>query len=676
VKLSFPKIAAIILSIAALSVLVAHVSAASATSATPERINGCEVLVVGGGAGGFAAGMQSARMGTDTCILEETDWLGGMLTSAGVGAIDGAKIDGVSNSIFGEMRDLIERKYSPEIDRTRLCTVSYFCFEPSVGKKVLEEMAAKEDHLEIFYKTRVTKVYKENDKIIGVKAKNTQGETFLIPAHITIDATEYGDILELSGTPYDIGPDEDSGEPLNKKIEKCVQPLTQVMILKNYGEDVTIKKPKNYDKKNYICSVKNKSCWSAKFTFDELVLYGLMPNGKIMINWPQNNWGNDFDAYSDKHEGLTRKEILEKAKDHSRGFLYFIQTELGHNTYGMYNEFGTPDRFPKIPYVRESRRLKGVERLMEQDITPDQRITRPLGVVEDAIAVGDYPIDIHFCSQKSHVYKKTHAFQIPYGVIVPEKMDGLLAAEKNISVSHIANGATRLQPTVMSVGQAAGAAASISAQHNIQPRDVDIEELQKALLDSGNMLFYYKDIKADHYAFEEINKLSLEKVLRGTKDLFFEPKKILTRADVLRIAIASRKEPWPPIKTEISKEIFADLPDLEENPYVKIGLDQGLISGHKAANGNYEININKTATRAETIKIFLQASDYKPLDTADSSFQDVEGWSIGWIEKAKELGVVEGREGGDFQPKRTVSKAEAARMLTKILELKSEQKSK
>ena len=51
-----------------------------------------DVLIIGGGASGVTAGIQSARMGVETLIVEETEWLGGMLTSAGVSAVDGIMI--------------------------------------------------------------------------------------------------------------------------------------------------------------------------------------------------------------------------------------------------------------------------------------------------------------------------------------------------------------------------------------------------------------------------------------------------------------------------------------------------------------------------------------------------------------------------------------------------------
>jgi hypothetical protein len=66
--------------------------------------------------------------------------------------------------------------------------------------------------------------------------------------------------------------------------------------------------------------------------------------------------------------------------------------------------------------------------------------------------------------------------------LVPLSTDGLLVCEKNISVSHLANGATRLQPVVMNIGQAAGMAAALSVSLNCQPRDLSVRCIQDALL--------------------------------------------------------------------------------------------------------------------------------------------------------------------------------------------------
>jgi hypothetical protein len=74
-------------------------------------------------------------------------------------------------------------------------------------------------------------------------------------------------------------------------------------------------------------------------------------------------------------------------------------------------------------------------------------------------------------------------FQVPIEALIPAKEDGLLAAEKNISESRIGNSVTRMQPISMLIGQATGALAAIAVKQGIQPRQVNPEVVQRALLD-------------------------------------------------------------------------------------------------------------------------------------------------------------------------------------------------
>ncbi|MGB3615873.1 MAG: FAD-dependent oxidoreductase, partial [Elainellaceae cyanobacterium] len=148
------------------------------------------------------------------------------------------------------------------------------------------------------------------------------------------------------------------------------------------------------------------------------------------------------------------------------------------------------------PYYRESRRLQGLVTVCEQDILP-----APGGIAAalpvdannniESIAVGNYPNDHHYAGDRFLLASKTMGwggrtvgtpFSIPYRALVPQDVDGLLVAEKNISVSHIANGATRLQPVVLGIGQAAGMAAALCCRHHCQPRDLPVRSLQEALL--------------------------------------------------------------------------------------------------------------------------------------------------------------------------------------------------
>ena len=93
-----------------------------------------DVIVVGGGAGGTSAAIQSARNGSRTLLIEETDWLGGMLTSAGVSAIDGNYK--LPSGFWGEFKDSLVSYYG-DLESLKTGWVSNVLFEPKVGNKNL-----------------------------------------------------------------------------------------------------------------------------------------------------------------------------------------------------------------------------------------------------------------------------------------------------------------------------------------------------------------------------------------------------------------------------------------------------------------------------------------------------------------------------------------------------------
>ncbi|MBI4235645.1 FAD-dependent oxidoreductase [Candidatus Peregrinibacteria bacterium] len=489
----------------------------------------CDIAVVGGGSGGFAAALAAARMGVPTCLIEKTDWLGGMLTAAGVSGIDG-HFD-TASGIFREFLNRVSNYYAERetLDETNRCKVSFFCFEPHIGNLILNQMFSEQKNLKVFFNAEVQKVYREENTVLGISFK-MGGKEYVMPSKVTIDATEFGDLMYLADVPFDLGVDEYSAKE-DKRGLQCIQPLTYVAILKNYEKDSTIKEPMNYKAENYQCVTKNEQCKDSNslFTKERLFTYGKLPNGKLMLNIPSHSYGNDFDASDPEFEDLSRYQIMKKAKDYTKGLIYFMQQNLGFEYYGLYNEFGTNDAFAKIPYVRESRRLVGEYRLSKEDVMPNSGRSK---LFTDSIAVGDYPIDLHFCDAGyGDIFFSIPPYQIPYGVTVPFEIDGFMAVEKNISVSHLVNGTTRLQPVVMSVGQGVGVAAALAVQNDILPREVPINEIQDILLDQGSRVFYFQDVPPDHFAYKAVSELAVRGVVFGFTDQKFLPWKKIKREE-------------------------------------------------------------------------------------------------------------------------------------------------
>ena len=99
-----------------------------------------DVVVVGGGTGGTAAAIEAARDGARVLVVEESPWLGGMLTSAGVSAVDGNYR--LRGGIFGEFADSLAARYGG-YDNLKSGWVSNILFNPAVGAEIFKNMADK-----------------------------------------------------------------------------------------------------------------------------------------------------------------------------------------------------------------------------------------------------------------------------------------------------------------------------------------------------------------------------------------------------------------------------------------------------------------------------------------------------------------------------------------------------
>ena len=94
-----------------------------------------------------------------------------------------------------------------------------------------------------------------------------------------------------------------------------------------------------------------------------------------------------------------------------------------------------------------------------------------------------YPIDIHSPDGQGvqTINLKAQAYCLPYRVLLPKGIEGLLVVGRCISCTHETLAAVRTQPSVMALGQAGGTAAALAVKAGCSPRKIDIEELQTTL---------------------------------------------------------------------------------------------------------------------------------------------------------------------------------------------------
>ncbi len=502
-----------VMSLVLLFILVESISAQMKKVST-------EVLIVGGTTGGIAAGMQSARSGANTWIIEQTTWLGGMITAAGVSCTDGN--NDLPSGIWEEFRQALYKHYQTK----NLFTgwVSETCFEPHVGDSIFKAMAANEKKLQVSYGWYFDKVLKKDNKVLGAQFINQKGERLEVSAIVTVDATDLGDVFADAGAGYDIGTEDSSqsGESIAPGKSKVIQDLTWAATLQEFskGTDHTIAKPQDYDPLKYFCSTSEAPCNAKPYASNtqKVLDYGKLRVSKgapikYMLNWPAH--GNDDYLDVVEMKPIEREKKYAQSKNQTLGFVYFLQTTLKQKHIGF-----AEDEMDKgmafIPYNREGRRVKGVVRFNINHIQTPYNYT----LYRTGISVGDYPVDHHHAQYPGKVppipFPQVPSFSIPLGALIPKNLEGLIVCEKGISVSNIANGTTRLQPVVLLTGQAAGVLAAKAVNKNgLHIQSINIREVQKDLLTAKCYLQPFVDITPKDPAWESVQIVGSMGMIKG-----------------------------------------------------------------------------------------------------------------------------------------------------------------
>lgn len=579
-----------------------------------------DVLIIGGGASGTTAAIAAAREGVSVALIEEGPWIGGMLTSAGVSAIDGNYR--MKAGLFGTFCDSLAAHYGG-YDKLRTGWVSNILFEPSVGQSILKKMLVSNPNISLSLNTKAIAFKKLDNgwKVTVIKG----GKKSNYEAKVLIDATELGDVAAACGVKYDIGMDSRrvTGEniaPAN--ANGIIQDLTYVAILKDYGpdEDKTIDKPLGYDPTLY------EGCLKGVKDKETMLSYGKLPNGKYMINWPTH--GNDYYADLIESSPSERLKKLDEAKAVTLGFVYYIQTELGYHNLGLADdEFPTSDRLALIPYHRESRRIHGMIRFtMDYASKPyDQE----LKLYRTGIAVGDYPVDHHHGRYKDygnlpdlHFYP-IPSFNLPLGCLIPKDVSNLIVAEKSISVSNLINGATRLQPVVMQIGEAAGVLAGLSI---IEGKDVDrigVRQVQRVILANKGYIMPYLDLPVSDTHFKSLQRIGATGILKGagkpsgwSNETWFNVNNEVTGSEL----VSGLKDYWPNVDftgvgsgnlsvAQASDIICRINPSvvIDSSKWSELGLD-GYDPGRKIKRGELAVLLDQTLNPFGSFEIGMDGS--------------------------------------------------------------------
>lgn len=518
-----------------------------------------DVIVLGGGTGGFAAALAAARMGKTVILTEETDWIGGQLTSQAVPPDEHPWIEEFGCTLsYRRFRQSVRRYFRDHFPlrgetlaaprfRPGGALVSRVPSPPEVALAVLQQLIAPyrtSGRVVLMTESRPVAAETDGDRVSAVTVEKLHsGNRFALTGSYFLDATETGEVLPMTGTEYVTGAEsrEETGEP---HAPREADPLDMQAITWCFamdylpGEDHTIEKPDSYtfwrdfrpdfwpDKllswdapdpatpsesrpmSLFFGDKENKfPLWTYRRLIEKAqFLPGTFDSDITLVNWPQNDYFlgpvyevNDKEAQSN----------LRAAKELSLSLLYWLQTEAPRPEDGGYGYPGlrlrgdlmsTEDGLAKYPYVRESRRIRAQYTVVEQDLSPE---VRPEGAVRypDSVGVGAYRIDLHPSTGGStYIDVPSYPFQIPLGSLIPVRVENLLAAAKNIGTTHITNGCYRLHPVEWNVGEAAGALAAYCLDKGLLPTQVRndpslMSDFQRVLADEGFDL-YWPELRA------------------------------------------------------------------------------------------------------------------------------------------------------------------------------------
>ena len=408
--------------------------------------------------------------------------------------------------------------------------VSRLCHEPRVALAVLSNMLAPylaSGKLTLLLQHKIEGADINGDKVKALKAHSLQtGDKIILTAPYFIDATELGDLLPLTKTEYATGAESRQNTHELHAAEKAEPDNNQAFtwcFAMDYlpGENHLIDKPKDYaywqklvpdltpawPGKLLSLSYSNPSTlqpkalgfdptgkptgqmlnlWNYRRIIDRNNFKPGFFSGDIsMVNWPQNDYfiRNIIDVTEQEFQAA-----LEQGRQLSLSLFYWLQTEAPRADGGVGwpglrlrgDIVGTDDGLAKYPYIRESRRIKSVFTILEEHVGKENRILvagekagSKAADFFDSIGIGYYHIDLHpGTTGNNYIDFGSLPFQIPLGALLPQRMQNLIPANKNIGTTHITNGCYRLHPVEWSIGEAAGMLIAFSLGKKLTPHAV------------------------------------------------------------------------------------------------------------------------------------------------------------------------------------------------------------
>ena len=407
-----------------------------------------DVIVVGSGPAGMAAAISSGRNGAKTLLIESLGRVGGISTSGMMSHFTGR----CGNKLYLEILDRAKAKnhYFPELEKKyidpELLTLTYI--------EMLEESG-----VDILLYTTFCDVLMEKNTVKGIICHNKSGFC-RYDTKVVIDASGDGDVAEKSGAEYFKGRESDGK----------MQPATLMFKVGGVDTERAVF-PGSFE--TLVQTEKGELQALAKEELPHpaghVLLYRSTLPGIVTCNMT-----NITDIDGTCAEDLTKAELV------CRKQMPLIVNFLREYVPGYEDCYIIGSA--SLIGVRETRHFKGLKTITEQEIS--MAVQHEDAVVFDA----HFNFDVHNISGAGldktgcqHNFTQSNGYTIPYGCLIPEKIDGLLLSGRNISGTHMAHSNFRAMPICVGIGEACGAAAALAAQTGKQPRDIHPSEVRELL---------------------------------------------------------------------------------------------------------------------------------------------------------------------------------------------------
>ena len=539
-------------------------SAQSATDA--------EVVIYGSTPGGIAAAVAAARLGRKVLLCAHEDHIGGIVSN-GLTNADIGKRQAVGG-LFYEFTRRVVRNYEkqdagdPAKPNVKLCRDGYW-YEASLAERIFHEMVNEQEgriRLLLSHELVHAEIKEKRLTAIELQALEGSGARVRLEGKVFIDATYEGDLAAMAGAPFRTGRESraeysephagviymrfrdteflpgSTGEADNATQAYCFR----FHVTNDPAKRIAMEKPASYNRDDYHFVLEDIR--AGRITkFREVIQVYPMPNGRFELNsdhahpdtgvpkesldlaeecWP---WPTATPAQ--------RKKIYERYLSHNVGLIWLLQHDpevpetLREDAlqYGWHrDEWPTNNHIPRQVYVRQGRRILGDYILTERDADMDPEMERTK-VREDSIAVIEWAFDPHGHHRydpahpgvrEGYIFVLHEPFQVPYGVLVPREIDGLLVPVA-CSCSHVAYNALRMEPVFMALGEASGIAAHLAITGNVAPRNIAPDELQTLLVERRGVICFYEDLPFTDDAFPAFQWLGargLNKAYRAEKN--------------------------------------------------------------------------------------------------------------------------------------------------------------